>query len=98
MTLMTAPTRTLSRSVTIVNALGLHARSAARIAAIAVNASGSVWIEGGEERVDAASVIDILTLGCPRGSRVRIIIDDPEDTGVLEGIISLIQNGFGEPE
>ena len=95
---MTAPTRTLSRSVTIVNALGLHARSAARIAAIAGKASGPAWIESGKERVDAASVIDILTLGCAQGTRVRIIIGAPEDTGVLEEIVTLIQGGFGEPE
>lgn len=97
MTLMTAPTRTLSRSVTIVNALGLHARSAARIAAIAGKAMGCIWIEGGNERVDAASIIDILTLGCPQGSHVRIIVDNPEDVSVLEEIVSLVQNGFGEP-
>lgn len=97
MTPMTAPTRTLSRTVTIVNALGLHARSAARIATIAGKASGSVWIESGEARVDAGSVIDILTLGCAQGTRVRVVIETPVDSNTLEDIVSLIQSGFGEP-
>ncbi|MFH1985837.1 MAG: HPr family phosphocarrier protein [Pseudomonadota bacterium] len=94
---MTAPTRTLSRTVTIVNALGLHARSAARVATIAGKASGSVWIESGKERVDASSIIDMLSLGCAQGTRVQVVIEATDDSGVLEDIVSLIQSGFGEP-
>lgn len=95
---MTLSTRTLSRTVTIVNALGLHARSAARIAAIAERAAGAVWIDNGDSRVDAASIIDILTLGCPQGTEVTVSIAAGEDGPVLEDIVSLIQSGFGEPE
>ncbi len=95
---MTTPTRTLSRTVTIVNALGLHARAAARIAIIAGRGLGSIWIERGEDRVNATSVIDILTLGCPQGNRVTVIADKADDSDVLTEIVALIQSGFGEPE
>jgi phosphocarrier protein len=95
---MTAPIRTLSRTVTIVNALGLHARSAAQIAAIAGKAAGPVWITGENDRADAASIIDMLTLACTQGTAVTVTIENPGDGGILEEIALLIQSGFGEPQ
>jgi phosphocarrier protein len=53
--------------VVIINELGLHARSAARIAKLAQNANSKVWLIRGKERVDASSIIDILSLACPKG-------------------------------
>ena len=50
------------RVTTIRNELGLHARSAAQIAAIARNSATNVWIMKGDQRADASSIMDILTL------------------------------------
>ena len=52
----------LKRPVMIVNELGWHARSAAKIAEVARNAKHKVWIARDAEMVDAASIIDLLTL------------------------------------
>ncbi len=86
----------LIREVRIVNGLGLHARAAARLAAIAAQARGPVWIRSDTERADATSIIDILTLGCPMGTLVSIEIQNPQDLPVLEQILQLIAGGFGE--
>ncbi len=86
----------LSREVVIVNDLGLHARSAAKIAAIAGNALSQVWITREDETVDAKSIIDMLTLACGKGMRITISVDSGEDAGILSKIATLVEDGFGE--
>ena len=87
---------TLSRDVVIINELGLHARSAAGIAKLAQNANSKVWLIRGEERVDASSIIDILSLACPKGSKITLEINEESDIDILNEIIELIKKGFGE--
>jgi phosphocarrier protein HPr len=87
---------TFSQRVQIVNELGLHARAAAIIAKKAQTATSTIWIVKENEKADAASVIDMLTLECTKGSWIRLQSDDPEDHHVLHDIIESIQSGFGE--
>jgi phosphocarrier protein HPr len=86
----------LSRCVTITNDLGLHARSAAKIAKLVQNVTSNVWIIKDGKKVDASSIIDILTLVCPKGSIITIKIDDQSDTEILNDLVQLIESGFGE--
>ncbi len=84
------------RVTTIKNELGLHARSAARIAGIAQNSRANVWIQKNDEKADASSIIDILTLACAKGTKITIIIEDLADTHILNAIADLVDSGFGE--
>jgi phosphocarrier protein len=93
---MDSGSRPLWRDVIIVNELGLHARSAAKLAKTAQTANGAVWIAAGDEKADAREIIDILTLGAAQGDSVRISIETPQDQQVLETIVSLFADGFGE--
>jgi phosphocarrier protein len=86
----------LSRQVVIVNELGLHARSAAKIAELAQNSKAAVWVKKGAEKADASSIVDILTLACEKGSKITLIIKDKADRQILEDIANLIESGFGE--
>lgn len=85
-----------SKDVTVVNDLGLHARSAAKIAEIARDAVSKIWLQKNEERVDAGSILDILTLACGKGSKLTIVINDRSDMETLNRIVELVKNGFGE--
>lgn len=87
-----------ARSITlrIVNALGLHARSAAQLAKIAAAAKGGIWIQKNGTTADATSLLDILTLACPMGTEIVISIDNEADLETLERIAELIRSGFGE--
>ena len=87
---------TLSRDVVIINELGLHARSAAEIAKLAQKANSKVWLIRKKERVDASSIIDILSLGCPKGSKITLEIDEESDINILNKIVGLVKKGFGE--
>jgi phosphocarrier protein len=86
----------LQRQITIVNELGLHARPAARIAQLAASASARVWIEKDRVTADAASVIDILALGAPKGATLTVRIEDPTDRGIMDAVADLIEKGLGE--
>ena len=93
---MTHSASELSREVVIVNELGLHARSAAKIAALAQNSKAAVWVQKDAEKADASSIVHILTLACEKGSKITLTIEDKADRPILEDLVNLIETGFGE--
>ncbi|MCF8025778.1 MAG: HPr family phosphocarrier protein [Desulfobacteraceae bacterium] len=88
--------KNLSKEVTVVNELGLHARPAAMIAKLALQAKAGVWLIKNGEQVDATSIIDILSLSGTRESRITLRIENPSDTEILEKISTLFESGFKE--
>ena len=86
----------LYRTLQITNELGLHARSAAKLAKLAEEATGGVWIMKNGNTADATSMLDILTLICPKGAEITVTIDDKADLNTLERIATLVRSGFGE--
>jgi phosphocarrier protein HPr len=80
----------------VVNELGFHARTAALIAKLAQKATSGIWIVKDGEKVDASSIIDILTLACGKGSRVTFCAENESDATVLHDIVQLVESGFGE--
>lgn len=86
----------LSKNVIIINELGLHARSAAKIAKLAQNAESTVWLIRGKEKADAASILDVLTLACPKGSKITLKVNNKSDIDILNSIVELIEKGFEE--
>jgi phosphotransferase system HPr (HPr) family protein len=93
---MNQPDSDVCKNLVIVNELGLHARSAAMIAEVAKNALSGVWIHKGEEKADASSVIDILTLECSKGTKISLTTENRSDIDILNAIAELIEKGFGE--
>ena len=85
-----------SREVTIVNELGLHARAAAKIAALAQTAESKIWLLKNEEKADASSILDILMLACPKGTKIKVSADKSSDITILNRIVELVRSGFEE--
>ena len=90
------PATGLSKNVTITNPLGLHARSAAKIAKLVKKARSKVWIIKGKDKADASRIIDVLSLAAITDSKLTLLIDDPSDLDILNDLARLIKNGFGE--
>ncbi len=86
----------LHRDLVIVNELGLHARSAAQLAKIARSADKEVWVQLGDQQVDAKQVLDLLTLAAAKGDTIRVTIASPQDMETLDRIAALVAGGFGE--
>ncbi len=86
----------ISHQTIILNDLGMHARPAARIAQMAMNAEKNIWLSDGNTQVDASSIIDILTLCAKKGTHIHIQAESREDATILEQIKAFFDNGFGE--
>ncbi len=93
---MNSSGQSLWRDVIIINELGLHARSAAKLVATARQASARVWLTKETEKVDAKQLLDILTLAAAKGDTLRITIESTADLDILEQIVQLVNSGFGE--
>lgn len=86
----------LSRVATIINELGLHARAASKIAALAQQAQSKIWILKDDQKADASSILDVLTLVCPQGSEITLTAEERSDIEILNRITELVKRGFGE--
>lgn len=86
------------RQTIVGNALGMHARPAAVIAGMAQDAGGDIWLSDGKSIVDAASIIDILSLCAIKGTKVSILTEKEEDTVLADKIKDFFDIGFGENE
>ncbi len=86
----------LKIDVIVRNPLGLHARPAALIAKLAMNASAGIWMTANSETIDASSIIDILSLACTDGTRITIEAESKSDVEILREIRSLFEKGFDE--
>lgn len=88
----------VSRQATVVNALGMHARPAAVIAGMVQDAGGDIWLSDGKSIVDAASIIEILSLCAVTGTKVSIFTEKEEDSALADKIKNFFDIGFGENE
>ena len=85
-----------NKKIIIMNEFGLHARPAAMIAKLAQKARSSIWIIKDGNKVDASSIIDILSLACVKGTEIILQIENADDIEVIHDIVDLIENGAGD--
>ena len=86
----------ISRKITVINELGIHLRTAGMIAKLAQNAKSKVWLIKNDQKVDASNIIDIISLECPCGTKITFQINNMVDFDVLNNLVELAENGFGE--
>ena len=84
------------REVDVKNQVGLHARPATFFIQKANEYKSSIWVEKEERRVNAKSLLGILSLGIVGGTTIRIIADGAEEQLAVEGLTKLIEGGFEE--
>ena len=88
----------ISKSVTIVNKLGLHARAATRLVNCASVFAAEIRIKKGEKTINGKSIMGVLTLAASTGTVLVIEADGPDREDALQAVYELINNGFGEDE
>ena len=86
----------VKKTLTIKNELGLHARSAAMIVRVLERYRSSVFLERDGNQVDARSLLDILTLACPKDSRIVVRADGDDAREAVDSIEKLVDDKFGE--
>ena len=86
----------ISRSVTVKNSVGLHARPATFFIQKANAFKCSVWVEKEDCRVNAKSLLGVLSLGIVKGMTITLIADGADEAAAIEGLTSLVNSGFAE--
>ena len=84
------------KDVTVENQVGLHARPATFFIQKANEFKSSIWIEKEERRVNAKSLLGVLSLGIIGGTTIKIIADGSDETDAVEGLAALVESGFAE--
>lgn len=81
---------------TIKNRAGIHARPSAMIAQTAVKYASRIFLEKAGNRINAKSIMGIITLAASYGSKVKIIADGADEQAAAEAIKALFESGFNE--
>jgi phosphocarrier protein HPr len=84
------------RDVSVPNALGLHARAAARFVQTASRFQSAIRVTRGDRTVDGKSIMGILLLAAARGTILTIAAEGPDATAALNELCALVASGFGE--
>ncbi len=86
----------ISRDVTIKNNVGLHARPATFFIQKANSFKSSIWVEREDRRVNAKSLLGVLSLGIVKGMTITLLADGPDENDAIDALVSLIETGFNE--
>ena len=84
------------REVMVKNQVGLHARPATFFIQKANEFKSSIWIEKEERRVNAKSLLGILSLGIVGGTIIKVIADGADEKAAVDALIELVDSGFSE--
>jgi phosphocarrier protein HPr len=85
-----------SRSVTVGNALGLHARAAARFVHLASQYESQIRVGRGAKVMDGKSIMGILLLAAARGTAIQISAEGADEVAAVDALVQLVESGFGE--
>lgn len=85
-----------SKEITIQNSVGLHARPATFFIQKANSYSSSIWVETGDRRANAKSLLGVLSLGISKGTSITLIAEGADEADAIAGLSELVENGFAE--
>lgn len=84
------------KDVKVQNKIGLHARPATFFIQKANEYKSAIWVEREERRVNAKSLLGVLSLGIVGGASIRILADGADEQDAVNGLVQMIETGFTE--
>jgi phosphocarrier protein HPr len=85
-----------SRTVVVVNQLGMHARAAAKFVRVATRFEARVRVAREAREMDGKSIMGILLLAAARGTSITISADGADEGDAVQALVALVESGFGE--
>ena len=85
-----------SKEVVVQNQVGLHARPATFFIQKANEFKSSIWVEKDERKVNAKSLLGVLSLGITKGTTINIIADGLDEEEAVSSLVTLIASNFTE--
>ena len=86
----------ITKEVVINNQVGLHARPATFFIQKANEFKSSIWVEKEERRVNAKSLLGVLSLGVTKGTKITLIADGADEKAAVAALAALVNDNFGE--
>lgn len=86
----------ITEEVTVVNTLGIHARPAAKLVQSVLAFESEVFIQFNGNRINAKSIMGLLTLAATRGSRMNVTCAGPDAEQAMAAVREIFASGFGE--
>ncbi|MDF2868315.1 MAG: HPr family phosphocarrier protein [Gammaproteobacteria bacterium] len=88
----------LSKQITIINKLGLHARASAKFVAKASRYGSQIEVVRDNKIVNGKSIMGVMMLAASKGTQIELRIDGDDEAEALAELENLINNRFGEEE
>ena len=88
----------ISKKITIINKLGLHARAAAKLVSVASRYACEIHIVKGTRTVNGKSIMGVMMLAASKGTEIELRLEGEETEKALAELESLINNRFNEAE
>ncbi len=85
-----------SRTVTVVNQLGMHARAAAKFVHLAAKFEAHIRVARDAREMDGKSIMGLLLLAAARGTAIRISAEGADEADAVAALADLVDTGFGE--
>ena len=86
----------ISHNITVSNSVGLHARPATFFVQKANSFKSSIWVEKEDCRVNAKSLLGVLSVGISKGTAITLIADGADEGEAVAALVALIDGEFGE--
>jgi len=84
------------QTITISNRAGVHARPAAIIVQTTKNFACNIYLERGNDRINAKSIMGVITLGAAFGTQIRIIAEGEDEQAAVDTLVRLFASKFEE--
>jgi phosphocarrier protein len=88
----------ITKQVTIINKLGLHARAAAKLVNCASAFTSMVFIERNGQRVNGKSIMGVMMLAASQGCTLKLEVSGEDESEAMAAIDELINDRFGEEQ
>ena len=85
-----------TKDVMVQNQVGLHSRPATFFIQKANEFKSSIWVEKEDRRVNAKSLLGVLSLGIVGGTSIRILADGTDENAAVESLVHLVESGFAD--
>lgn len=85
-----------TKNITIENEVGLHARPATFFIQKANEFKSGIWVEKDDRRVNAKSLLGVLSLGVTKGMSITLMADGADEQEAVEALCDLVSGNFGE--
>lgn len=85
-----------TREITVKNEVGLHARPATYFIQKANEFKSSIWMEKDERRVNAKSLLGVLSLGVVQGTEITLIADGVDEAEAIDSLVALLAEGLNQ--